>query len=71
MITHSLKVPQSLNQTSHNLNATPLLAPIVAPFGMVIVVADVSVNTVKSPVQAVALLNATLIGSVALGAVHA
>ena len=71
LITHSLKVPQSLNPTNHNLNATQLLAHIVAVLGIVIVVADVSVNTVKSPVQAVAFLNATFIGSVALGAVHA
>lgn len=69
--THSLNVPQSLNQTSHNLNATLLLAHIVAVLGIVMLVADVNVRTVKSPVPSVLFLNATFMGSVALGSVQA
>lgn len=67
MTTHNLNVPESLNATNHILKATLLLAHIVAPLGIVIVVAEVNVSVVNVPVAAVALLNATLTGSVALG----
>lgn len=71
LITHNLNVHQSLNQTNRNLKATLLLAHIVAVLGIVIEVAAVNVNTVTSPVPAVAFLNAILTGSVALGSTPA